>query len=250
MRLPERSRVGFSLIEIMVVLVLISLAVGALAPPALRQITAAKEKSTRERMERALRGLIGDAEVGDYGYLGDTGVLPSALADLNARGAQAAWSVDPTFGIGAGYRGPYAPELGDGFVDAWSTAFQYADTAAQLTSAGADRQFGSADDIIVPSLAPVITGNLSASVMGIPSGGGPPVALDQTQVAVSVISATAGVLVESSMSGNGPFTATNLGRGYHGLRASGLGSYAGVEARRVVVVAGGTTAVTLALEQP
>jgi type II secretory pathway pseudopilin PulG len=254
---PRRARRagGFSLVEVVVVLSMISLAVGALAPLAVRQITGNRQLKTLEKMKRVEAGLVGDPLRGDFGYLGDMGGLPAALADLNTRGTQPLYAIDANYGIGAGYNGPYVPlagPAGSAFVDSWSMAFQYAPTSAQLTSAGPDRTLGTADDIVYPQTPPALSGDVTVDVKGIPSGGGAQPTLTSAEVSVFIASVANGVRTESQIGGSGPFVSTNLPLGYHGLRVIGNagGAYSGASAREVIEVRRGSNAVEVALEEP
>jgi prepilin-type N-terminal cleavage/methylation domain-containing protein len=255
MRRPERERRsrGFSLIEILVALTLIALVAGALAPYGIRSVRAAQAEKTRARMDAALRGLVGDPERGDFGYLADLGALPASLNDLNDGAGKPAWALNAADGVGYGWAGPYAPSLataGTALVDAWGMPFQYAGTA-QLRSAGPDRAYGNADDLLRPPLAQATTGNLVVTVLGIPSGGGTPIQLDTARVDVFVASSSAGVRTEQAMAGAGPYTLNNLHLGLHAVRAVGLGAWAAAPiARDVVAIKRGASHRTLVLEQP
>jgi prepilin-type N-terminal cleavage/methylation domain-containing protein len=244
---------GFSLIEILVALALISLVAGALAPYGFRSVRAAQMEKTRTRMDAALRGLVGDPERGDFGYLGDLGALPPTLDDLNDATGKPAWALNASDGVGYGWAGPYAPSLataGTALVDAWGMTFQYTG-AAQLRSAGPDRAYGNADDLLRPQLAQATTGSLVVTVLGIPSGGGTPIQLDTARVDVFVASAAAGLRSEQALSGAGPYTASNLHLGLHAVRAVGVGAWAAAPVvRDVVAIKRGASHRTLVLEQP
>ncbi len=249
---PDR-RAGFSLIEIVIALSLMALLAGAMAPLALRQITGNRQKATLEKMKRLLAGMLGDPALGDYGYLGEMGQLPDALADLNQRGSQPAWAIDAGYGIGAGYNGPYVPQAGPAnaaFVDSWGTGFQYASSAARVTSAGPDRSFGTADDLAWPATAPAVTAELRIRVEGIPNDGGPTELLDPSRVDLFVSLPVNGVRSESQLPDAEPFVRTGVPPGLHGVRAVGEGSYAGASARDVVEVRRGTRLATLVLVEP
>ena len=248
-RPSRKSRRGFSLVEVLVVLVLLSLAVGAAAPLLQQQITASKRRATLDKLERLHAGLAGDPARGDYGYLGDFGVLPPTLADLNTSAAKPAYVVDAGYGIGAGYNGPYAPRV-QSYQDAWSRDLDYTAGVAQVTSAGPDRILGNGDDLRYPPLAPTLTGDLTVVVRGVPAGGGSEVSLTSAEVLAFVASAVNGVRTESALSGSGPFTASGLPHGLHGVRLAGQGSYLGVNLLHVVEIRRGSTLVNLVLEEP
>ena len=244
---------GFSLIEVVVALTLLSLAAGAMAPVALRQISGSRQKATLDKMQRIVTGLIGDPTLGDHGYIGDNGRLPDNLADLNARGTQTPYAIDATYGIGAGYNGPYVPQagpVGAPFIDSWNSPFGYANTSAQITSAGPDRTPGTADDLIYPDADPVLTGTMNVRVEGIPNDGGPVELLGAAEVDVFFSAVVNGTRVEAQIPDSDPLFANNLPPGLLGVRVVGEGSYAGSTAQDVVEMRRGTRLASLVLEEP
>lgn len=253
-RSPTRARGGFTLIEVMVAVSIVALLAGALAPLAVRQVRSARIDATRERMDQLVAAMAGDAETGDYGYVGEMGGMPPSLDDLNDPTGKPGYATDPNDGIGYGYNGPYAPRAaapGSPIVDAWNVAFQYDGATAQLTSAGPDRTFGTPDDLVRPFNALPTTGDLVVSVLGIPNTGGPAEQLDSTRVDVYVGTSIGGARGELALAGAGPFSATGLHTGLHGIRAEGAGTYSGAAfVRDVVAIHRGTTSATLVLVQP
>lgn len=248
---------GFTLIEIMVVLILVSLLAGAVAPLAAGQIRGQRIRATHDRMERVIAGMLGHPTLGGHGYLGDFGVLPPDLDDLNDATDQPAYAVDPNDGIGAGYNGPYVPQVGGpgvAFVDAWGTPFAYRASAAQLTSFGADRRAGTADDLVYPEAPPLTTGNVSVSIVGVPNDDGPSCVLGDADADVSLSFSRRGdrrdVALAGPVGAGGPFTTTDLHKGYHGLRVAGRAGFAGAVVRDVLEVRGGNTQMRVTLIQP
>ncbi len=250
---PRTNR-GFTLIEVLVAIALISIVAGALAPLGIRSMRSAQLEKTRTRMDTLLRAMAGDPAQGDFGYLGDMGRLPGTLADLNDATGKPAFAVNAVDGVGYGWAGPYVPTIapaGAPVVDAWSLALQYDGVTAQLRSAGPDRLFASADDLVRPFAPLGTTGNLVVTVFGVPNTGDPAELLDDSRVDVFVAASLAGVRTEQLMGGAGPFTSNGLHLGLHGLRTVGTGSYTGAAVvRDVVSIKRGSTLRTLVLEQP
>ena len=243
---------GFSLVEVIVVMALVSLLIGALVPLGIHQARGARTAKTLDQLKRTMYGLVGDPARGDYGYLGDMGALPPTLQALNTPAAPI-YTVNPADGVGYGFNGPYAPRVaapGAAVLDLWGRALQYDGVTAQLTSAGQDRQFGTGDDIVYPSNPLPTAGNLSVTVLGLPNTGDPPEQLDAARVSVFVGFSNGGTRNENLMAGGGPFNANGLHVGYHGLRAQGTGTYAGAVVRDVVQIRRGTATATLVLVQP
>jgi prepilin-type N-terminal cleavage/methylation domain-containing protein len=248
---------GFTLIEIVVVLILMSLLVGAFAPLAAGQIRGQRVRLTQDRMQQVLIGMIGDRARGGYGYLGDLGQLPTVLTELNERGVQTPYAVDPNDGIGAGYNGPYVAEglrSDVALADAWGTPFQYTAGTPQLISPGADRTVGTGDDLVYPAQPPTTSGNLSVSVTGVPNEGGAACLLGEDDVDVFAAFSQQGTRAELQLAGpvgtGGPFTASNVHFGFHGVRLAGENDFAGAVARDVVEVRGSNTFLRVTLLQP
>lgn len=137
-RLSAGSRAGFSLLELVVVLALISLISGAVAPALGTLVDSKSRRVTKLEMEQIGAGVLR--------YFQDTGSLPSGVQDLIASSA-------------AGWAGPYVqgafddPISGNNgyLVDAWSRPFVFgivADTLT-ITSQGKDGTTGSADDLVL-----------------------------------------------------------------------------------------------------
>ena len=251
-----RATRGFSLIEVLVAISLLSLLAGALAPLGIRSLRAAQLEKTRRAWTSLLRAMAGDSAQGDFGYLGDMGNLPGSLADLNDRTGKPAFAVDASDGVGYGWAGPYAPAIaaaGAPVVDAWSVALQFDGVTAQLRSAGADRQFGTADDLMRPfapfghQRQPRRHGFRRAKHRR-PGRAARLLARGRLRGVLVV----GGVRNEQLMGGGGPVHGTNgLHLGLHGLRAVGAGSYSGAPwCATSSAIKRGSTHRTLVLEQP
>ena len=151
---------GFTLIEAIVVIMILAVLAGVAAPVLITTLEKVERESTWEEMENIYRALVGNPQMGSYGYLGDMGMLPASLADLNSLG----W---PSYtmrsnGIGMGWNGPYLlkgkyPE--DYLYDAWGSAYSYSFSYSNpatgskgeilIRSAGPDRTAGTSDDMVM-----------------------------------------------------------------------------------------------------
>ncbi len=148
---------GFTLIEVIVVMAIISIMAGIMIPMVYRVWESNDEEMTRTRMRELKIALVGDRRLVQngvrthFGYAGDMGQLPGSLNDLIA---------DP--GV-SNWHGPYLPAGFDTATfnkDAWGRAIEYITmtdasgrrNAAVLTSYGADGVVGTADDIGDPDV--------------------------------------------------------------------------------------------------
>lgn len=152
-----RRKQGFTLIEVIVVMAIISILAGIMVPMVYRVWESNDEELTRTRMRDLKIALVGDSKIMQsgvrthFGFTGDIGQLPASLNDL---------VVDP--GI-ANWTGPYVPAGFDAATfnkDAWDNPIEYVTitdasgrrSAAALTSYGPDGVAGTADDIGDPDV--------------------------------------------------------------------------------------------------
>ena len=162
---------GFTLIEVIVVIAVISILAAMAVPYAVKIIDQSREEATKKEMEDLHNAIMGDPRIPTAGFVGDAGRLPSIIAELNTRTAGP--SPPPQGPPGGGFLGVkvgwYGPYVNAGFdpagyaSDAWGTAYRYGvapDGAGQIRSAGPDRAFLSADDLVYPPNAVISTGRL------------------------------------------------------------------------------------------
>lgn len=144
---------GFTLIEVIVTMAIISVLAGIIVPISYRVWETGEIDLTRSRMADIKKALVGDPALIqqgvriDYGFVGDNGELPATLGDLKTDS-----------GIYPNWHGPY---LGSGVdpryfaEDAWGEPLVYIPVsdafgrriAARLASKGPDRIEGTADDL-------------------------------------------------------------------------------------------------------
>ncbi len=168
MRTRRESAAGFTLIEVIVVIAVVSILAAMAVPYAVKILDQSREEATKKQMEEIHRAVMGDPGGPTAGYLGDMGRLPAApppaaLTNLNTQGTQAGQTTG-TLGVKYGWYGPYVKigySTGAYLVDGWGTSLVYnSPGAGQITSLGPNRALGGGDDIVYPSSAVVPVGQL------------------------------------------------------------------------------------------
>lgn len=152
-----RDQRGFTLIEIIIILILLGVIAGVAIPRYVDLASAGRRNATQERINNIRRAIMGDptASVGGHfsyaGFRGDLNQLPSPLSQLTTQGALPAWN---TF-TRRGWNGPYIDpaQVNDG----WGNPITIGSFDANgvngrtftLRSAGPDGIAGNADDIVL-----------------------------------------------------------------------------------------------------
>ena len=154
---------GFTLIEVVVVIAVVSILAAMAVPYAVQIIDQSRREATKKEMEGIQRAIMGDPGGPTAGYLGDMGALPATLGRLNTQGAQAGPTTG-TLGVKYGWTGPYVNAGFDaaGYLsDGWGTNYAWnSPGAGQIRSAGPDRAINTPDDLVYPPFTVVPTGRL------------------------------------------------------------------------------------------
>lgn len=138
---------GFTLIEVIVVIAIVSILAGVMIPFIYRVWESADVETTKERMSDLKKAMVGDPRLIQngvrihYGYVGDCGGLPSALEILVDEGKGKAEC--------PGWNGPYLPagfNSGDYNKDAWGEEIIYDPLAGRLISKGANKTLETCND--------------------------------------------------------------------------------------------------------
>lgn len=178
------NRNGFTLVEVIVILVVLAILAAIAIPVALKIFERTAEDATREELANLKKAMIGDPQKlqstfrSDFGFLGDIGRIPSNLDELLTQGSLSAFTFDSSKQAGAGWKGPYitgaaAGEAAEDFKkDQWGNSYTYSDADftnansqladGKITSAGPDGVFGTADDIVLE----ILKNETSATVRG------------------------------------------------------------------------------------
>lgn len=248
------DRKGFTLVEVVIILVVLSILAAVAVPMALRIFERTAEDATREEMANLKKALIGDPQKlqstfrSDFGFLGDIGRLPTAAENLDAlvtQGSFLPFAFNDPKQTGAGWKGPYivgatsGQELEEFKKDQWGVAYVYDDTDyvnansqnvdAKITSAGPDgSMIATADNIILEILKNEVFGTARGTVKN--SSG---VAL--ASVPVEFYSADNGTLPAS------PPTATTDANGNYSFSSVPFGARAVKPNATLVLVPGSVT---------
>jgi hypothetical protein len=136
----KRIKAGFTVGELVIVIAVIAILAGLIAPLAINVISQKRIDACLEELEVIKKAIVGDPTLiesgtrSSFGFVGDTGALPSnpnapfnldGLDDLvNNAGAviYPAWQQDPGSGLWYGWRGPYINE----YRDPWGRDYNYA----------------------------------------------------------------------------------------------------------------------------
>ena len=148
---------GFSMMETVALLIILTVAVTALAPTLFRIVSNRKANQTRAEMEAIYRAIAGAPDEGYYGFVGDIGDVPAELSELVEAGNYPLHTLANAAGVGSGWDGPYAAkEKTDLLEDAWGNAYAYGregrEFPGQIRSAGPDGRMDTEDDILYPSV--------------------------------------------------------------------------------------------------
>ena len=208
---------GVTMLELSIALVVLGVLVGLAVPLTLNVMINSRINGTRDQLKNLQRAIVGDDALGTFGFVGDMGRLPESLDQLLQRGNQPIYSTAHTYAIGMGWNGPYLLESGsDALKDAFGNKLDYGVVGkGQIRSAGADGDFGTADDLVYPSEPLNVLGRVHVEVLRPRTDG--TVQRDPPGVMVRVYYC-AGASESSIVATHPPFVFEDLVRGVHAVR--------------------------------
>ena len=175
---------GFTLIETSVAIGVLALVLTGGLFITFRNLSDSREQDTVDKLALLKRAMVGDPRIvtkesrTDFGYVGDTGSLPTSLDQLWTQGSQASFVFTNSVKLGTGWQGPYIPTgpvefFNDLGLDAWGMPIQYSTASgtsavtgqqynARLISYGPDGAAGGGDDLTVE----IYRNEMSSQVVG------------------------------------------------------------------------------------
>jgi hypothetical protein len=190
----KRHKAGIGLLAAVALLTIVALAI-VIAAPAVYQVIASdntlKTSTNLQNLKQAITGnasLLIQGRRADFGYVGTVGSVPTQLSQLWLSGSQPVYAFDSVKKVGAGWVGPYIPNV---FVedllaldrDLFGQTLTYTSTpftrpsdnqivAARIQSSGADGISGTNDDMLVDILKgeifSTVTGTLKRGTQTVP----------------------------------------------------------------------------------
>jgi len=113
---------GFTLLEVIIVLAILSALLGIIAPMGYQLLTAERARAAEEELRGLYAAIVGNPETGSFGYVGDVGKYPASLLDL---------VIAPKDSTGAplpGWKGPYVknPRIENtSYLDPFGRPYEY-----------------------------------------------------------------------------------------------------------------------------
>jgi len=210
-RIRGSNSVGFTLIELIMVIII----AGVLATVAARKMTAsieaAKYEQTKKELDQLAWAIVGKPALytegarADFGYVGDVGALPPNLdALVRNPGGYTTWHgpyIDTGFG-------------GDDFKrDAWNVLYTYTDTLLRSTGSGSN-----IDKIFAPSTAALLNNTIVGYVVDANNNMPGTVYKDSLVIQLSYPNGAGGMTTASvNPTSKGNFSFTNVPIGNHTL---------------------------------
>ncbi len=117
---------GFTLIEVIIVIAIVAILAGIIAPIVYRETTQARYKRAESELEAIYEAIVGDGK-SYFGFLGDIGRLPDNLTELYVDPGISQTECPSGSGISIGWKGPYLSAKNvdsSGIIDPFGNYYQ------------------------------------------------------------------------------------------------------------------------------
>jgi prepilin-type N-terminal cleavage/methylation domain-containing protein len=149
-RLPR----AFTLLEMVIVITVIAILAGSLVPQLTRPYVSEYRVETLAEMQAIEAAIVGRPELGDFGFVGHMGRLPTTVTELWTQGANSTLALGASSLVPMGWGGPYIKsQFQRPDRDAWGNPYVIDLSAGgnwRLRSFGPDGATNTADDITYP----------------------------------------------------------------------------------------------------
>jgi prepilin-type N-terminal cleavage/methylation domain-containing protein len=207
---------GFTLLELVVVMVVVGILTAAIAPAVMQQVVDSRIAETRNEARMLYEAMVGEAGENHFGFVGDIGRLPGSFQELSQGNGLPLYTTSTFRSVGMGWRGPYintGVTANDFLMDAFARPYTGA-ASGQVRSSGPDGVAGNADDIAYPPAVPVVSGTV---VVTVKTTTGNRTVVDPVGYQVELFYASSGT--EASLSDTvAPFSFSNVPMGIHAVR--------------------------------
>ncbi len=124
---------GFTLLEVIIIIAIIAILAGLIAPLAVNRIDQQRFDACRRELQNIKLAIVGDQQLlsggmrNSFGFVGDLGLVPrsipngAGLDELLVQGGLPSWQFSS--GVWWGWRGPYLSNI----TDPWGHDYDYAD---------------------------------------------------------------------------------------------------------------------------
>ena len=215
--MKNRNRTqGFTLIEVIIVIAILAIVAGAMAPLAARMIDSTRMDTTQKRQQLIFHAIMGDPAAPGAGFLSDIGRVPGpSLVELATSASLPLYTLDPC-GVGAGWRGPYILEGVDSSgkpLDGWGKPMDFMN--GQIRSGGQDQNLNTAADNIVYPSTPItmnnITSGLNLNVLALSTNTSPPMFVHAGGQIIVYFAQDGVMQTQTVVSGSGVYTYPSTG---------------------------------------
>jgi prepilin-type N-terminal cleavage/methylation domain-containing protein len=217
---------GFTLIEVIIVIAILAIVAGAMAPMAVRTIDGSRQEATLKRQQMIYQAIFGDPSAHGTGFLSDIGRIPGQdLTELAIQGSLPTYA-SQSCGASMGWRGPYLLEGVDKTgrpVDGWGEPMDFAN--GQIRSKGPDRILNNVtDNLYYPPAALTannIYGGIVLEAVALDTSATPPTYVAAGGSATICYARNGAMQTLTSSSSEGAYTFPNIPQGIQTINVIG-----------------------------